>query len=106
MFKGIVALFTSGIIFNPVVLLGVISGAYAVLHFDPETIRNLLLNPYFYLGIGCFSVFYTFVFSRTYKEGGLDIDFGATAIKSILNVVRYLISFVLAMSFITMISIF
>ena len=106
MLKGIMALFTSGLILNPFVLFGIISGAYVVLHFEPEGIRSLLSSSYLYMGVFVVSILYTFIFTRVYQEGGIKTDWFATFMKSVWNGVRYIVSFVLAMSFITMISIF
>ena len=51
MIKGLIALFTSGIIFNPMVLLGVISGSYTIINLKPEEIRLLMINANFYVAV-------------------------------------------------------
>lgn len=106
MIKGLVALFTSGIIFNPMVLFGVISGAYTIVNKTPEEIRALFLTPFFYAVIAGISVGYTIIFARVYKIGGVHIDWFATSGSTIWNFIRYFIAFVLSMSFVIMISIF
>ena len=106
MIKGLISLFTSGIIFTPMVLLGVISGAYAVINMSPEDIRSLMSNPLFYAGVFGVAAVYTFVFAKIYTEGGISIDWTSTGLRVIWNFVRYLMAFVLTMSFVVMISIF
>ena len=56
MIKGIVALFTSGAIFNPMVLLGIICGIGAMVRLDEEAIRALVTNYHFYLLIVVFQI--------------------------------------------------
>ena len=106
MIKGLIALFTSGVIFNPLVLLGVISGIYSIIHFEPEQIRSLLTDVRFYLGVSAISALYTVAFAKVYDEGGLQVDWASTFGKTIWNIVRYFIAFVLSMSFVMMINIF
>ena len=43
MIKGLIALFTSGVIFNPLVLLGVISGIYSIIHCIVDMACSLLI---------------------------------------------------------------
>lgn len=104
MFKGIIALFTSGAIFNPFVLLGIFSGAFAVIKLAPETIRSLFGYPQFYGVVAFLSAVYTAVFAKIYKDGGVDVDWKATALRMAGNFVRYFLSFVLTMSFIVLLS--
>ncbi len=106
MIKGLIALFTSGIIFNPMVLLGIISGIYTIIYFSSKEIFDILCNVNFYLGALFVAGIYTIVFARVYKAGGMVVDFGATTGMIIWNFARYIISFVLSMSFVIMISIF
>ncbi len=106
MIKGLISLFTSGIIFNPMVLLGIVSGVYAIISFSPDKIRDILVDSDFYLAVLLISAFYTFVFARIYKSGGRVVDYSATFGLVVWNFIRCIIAFVLAMSFVTMISIF
>lgn len=104
MIKGLISLFTSGAIFNPMLLLGVISGAFAIIKLPPETIRDLFGDYHFYAAIAFLAVVYTALFAKIYKEGGEDIDWPATAGRMVWNFVKYFIAFVLTMSFIVMLS--
>lgn len=104
MFKGIISLFTSGAIFNPFVLLGIFSGAFAVIKLEPETIRNLFVYPEFYGAVAFAAAGYTIIFAKVYKDGGIEVDWKATTIRAAGNFARYFLSFVLTMSFIVMLS--
>ena len=106
MIKGLIALFTSGVIFSPMVLLGIISGAYCVVRLSPEQIRSLFIDARFYIAVVALSFIYTAFFSRVYDDGGESVDWMATFIKMIQNTIRYFLAFILSMSFIMMISIF
>ncbi|MBE6453282.1 MAG: hypothetical protein E7017_00135 [Alphaproteobacteria bacterium] len=106
MFKGIIALFTSGIIFNPFVMMGIGCGVWAIINLPPEDIRTLFLDCRLYIIVAIVAVIYTFLFAKIYKQGGRYIDWNSTMWLAVWNFVRYFISFVLAMSFVTMISIF
>ena len=106
MLKGIIALFTSGIIFNPMVLLGIISGSYTILKLEPEKIRALFADYRFYGIVFVVAVLYTLVFGRVYQEGGMKVDTPATALRVVWNFIYYIVAFALAMSFVVMFSIF
>ena len=106
MIKGLIALFTSGIIFSPMVLLGVIAGACAILMLSSEALRGLFSDYHFYALAAFLSAVWTFGFSKIYQEGGVDVDWQATSWRAVWNFVRFLISFVLAMCFVVLISLF
>ena len=104
MIKGLISLFTTGAIFNPLVILGIISGFFAVIKLQPETIRELFGDYHFYGVIAVVAVLYTVVVAKIYKEGGIEIDWPATLGKALWNFVKYFIAFVLSMSFLMMIA--
>ncbi len=106
MIKGLLTLFTSGLIFSPMVLLGVISGAWAIVNLSPDDIRNLFFDFRFYVIVAILAVLFTVLFAKVYKSGGASVDWGATTAKMFWNFIKYFIAFVLSMSFVTMISIF
>ena len=106
MIKGLISLFTSGIIFNPLVLLGIISGFWCITNKEPSEIRELFTQNWLYATVGIIAIAYTFIFARIYKETSMNIDVKATFGLAVWNFVKYFISFVLAMSFAMMISIF
>ena len=99
-------MFTSGIIFSPMVLLGIISGICCIIQMEPEKIRLLFLDARFYTGVVVVSAIYAIVFAKVYREGGNEVDWTATFMKAVWGIVRYLVAFVLSMSFVMMISIF
>ena len=103
MFKGLIALFTSGAIFNPLVILGIISGFFAIIKLSPEEIRDLFGDYHFYALIAILSFLYTTVFAKIYKEGGFEVDWGSTLGLVLWNFVKYFIAFVLSMSFVVLI---
>ena len=104
MFKGLVALFTSGAIFNPMVLLGVALGIFAMIKLDAEAIRSLALDYHLYLLALLISAAYVFVFKRIYKEGGINLDYAAMAFASVAGVLKFALAFVLTLSFIVLVS--
>ena len=106
MFKGIISLFTSGIIFSPFVLFGIISGSWCYLNMEPNEIRNLFLTKEFYAAIVVLAVVFVFVFSKRYDNTRRYLDWTAMFGIVVGNVFKFFISFVLVMSFISMISIF
>ena len=106
MFRGLIALFTSGVIFNPFVLLGIGCGIWTIINMSPADIRTLFLDYRLYVVVAVVTVLYTFLFAKIYKQGGRYVDWNSTMWLAVWNFVRYFISFVLAMSFVTMISIF
>ena len=60
----------------------------------------------FYAVIVTSAIFYVICFARVYKVGGRYLDWPAMFMRMIVSVIKFLISFILIMSFISMISIF
>lgn len=106
MIKGLIALFTSGVIFTPMVLLGVILGICAILMMSPEELRSLFSDYHFYAFAAFVSAIWTVCFSKVYQEGGLVVDWQATIWRIVWNAVRFLMSFVLAICFVVLFSLF
>lgn len=106
MFKGLISLFTSGIIFTPFVLAGVVFGSWCYLNLEPEDIRSIFLKNNFYVAIVSSSIIYVVLFSKVYKRGGSCLDWAAMIWKMVANVIKFLASSILVMSFISLISIF
>lgn len=102
MIKGLLSLFTSGIIFNPMVLGGVILGIFCMTEMENEAIRALFLNYNLYLAVLLFSILYNFLFKRVYD--GASLDMGAMVGQIILGVIRFVFAAVLTMSFVVLIS--
>ncbi len=106
MLKGLISLFTSGIIFNPLVLLGIVSGFWCFANKKAEEIRALFFENWWYATIAVCALIYAFGFAKIYKEASMKIDIKATFGLAVWNFVKYFISFVLSLSFATMINIF
>ena len=106
MFKGIISLFTSGLIFTPFVLSGIVIGSWCYFNLRPEDIQGLLLKNEFYAAIVGASVIYVLLFARVYLRGGDALDWTAMLWKMVANVLKFLASFLLVMSFISLMSIF
>lgn len=106
MFKGFISLFTTGIIFNPFVLLGIILGSLCYFNMELNEIRNLFLRKDFFAVVVALASIFVLIFSKRYVYGGKQFDWWAMFLIVVGNVVKFYISFVLVMSFISMFSIF
>ena len=104
MIKGIISLFTTGAIFNPMVLLGIICGIVSIMRMDADAIKALATNYHFYLLIAFVSFVYTFIFKKEYKEGGMELDYTAMMFTAIWGIVKFVLAYFLSMSFVFMIS--
>lgn len=104
MIKGIVSLFTSGAILNPMVLFGIICGIGSIVRLDEEEIRALLTDYHFYLLIALVSFGYVFGFKKEYKEGGTELNYAAMVFTAVWGIVKFVLAYVLSMSFVIMIS--
>jgi hypothetical protein len=104
MIKGIIALFTSGALFNPMVLLGIICGFTAMLCLDSEPLRALYTNPNLYMLMMLIAALYVICFRRVYYRGGVDTDWGQTIAGIIGHFFRLALSFIFSMLFIYSIS--
>ncbi len=103
MIKGLLSLFTSGLIFNPMVLCGVILGIYCMTHMESEAINALFHNSYLYLAVLLFSLVFHFSFKRIYKDDQT-LDYMAVLGEALLGVVKFVFASILTMSFIVLIS--
>lgn len=104
MFKGIAALFSSGVIFNPLVLLGILSGFFFAFKLPPEVIEDVYKNYHFYLLAALLSFLYNFFFNKTYTEGGVKIDRSQMILNMIFGTVKFLAANILTISFVSMLS--
>lgn len=104
MFKGIIALFTSGLFFHPMVLSGIIVAIAAMMKLQNDQIYAILRTSYLYIGAFVYALLYTFTFAKVYQEGGEYVNKSATFIKAIGNTVRLLLSFILTFSFAVLMS--
>ena len=74
MFKGLISLFTSGIIFTPFVLAGIISGAWCYFNLEPDAIKDLFFNNDFYVAIVSAAIVYVVFFAKVYTVQYWSLD--------------------------------
>ncbi len=105
MFKGLRALFVSGAIWNPMVLIGVVFGLWLGAKFDGEQISEIYQNYRLYLLALIIAAAYNFTLKRVYKNGGNELDWGVVLGHTITSVIKLVFSSLLAISFVVLISI-
>ena len=104
MTKGIIALFTSGIIFRLPVLGGILIGFYMMSAFSEKEIFSAFHNPLLYaIGVIICSI-YAFVFKKVYKKGGSIVDWRATFYSLFGHFVSYVFALIFSCLFIYTIS--
>ena len=104
MIKGILALFTSGLILNPMVLSGIIGGFYMMGTLSSEEIHSLFAHPQFYAGLLLLAIGYASIFKRIYFVGGQRVDWRATAFSIIGHFLTLLLSIILSCLFVFVIT--
>ncbi len=70
MFRGILALFTTGLILQPMVLCGIILGCFFYVFFSGNEISEIYKSPVFYLAAVIPPAIYILGFRRVYHENG------------------------------------
>jgi hypothetical protein len=103
MIKGIIALFTSGVIYNPMVLLGIIGGFAAMFTLDGKGINTLCHNPDLYFSMLALAGIYVIGFRRVINDD-FRVDWPQTILRLVGNFLKLVISFFCAMMFIGMFS--
>lgn len=104
MIKGILALFRSGLILNPMVLLGIILGFVAMATLDSVTLKALYTNYSLYLLMFLIASIYVYIFKCVYLEGGNKIDWKETILSAIGHFLMFVISFIFSMIFVMVMS--
>lgn len=102
MLRGFLALFRTGIIFDPFVLLGVIMGLATALSKNKETYEALYSNNSFYLLILLLAFLYNFFFKKIYKDDGETINYVMMGVNVILSLVKFVLSCAFSIVFILM----
>lgn len=100
MIKGILALFKTGVIFDPFVLSGIVLGFFTILSPNPEVMALLYKQNSFYLLILFFSFLYHYLLKKVYKDDGYTLDYMRMIINIILSLVKFAISCALSIVFI------
>lgn len=104
MIKGILALFKSGLILNPMVLLGIISGFIAMGTLEDEQLHALYTSYHLYLLMLLIAALYVYVFKRTYFRGGLETDWKETGLTALGHFLMLVVSFIFSMLFVMVMS--
>ncbi len=99
MLKGLKALFTSGIIFRPMVFSGIIIGFLLSAFLDMQEAFPLFADVSFYLLAAALSGLYTLFFNQVYKDYGHEIDYSAMGGKFVGNLLQLMLSGVLSFVF-------
>lgn len=79
MLKGLIALFTTGLILNPCLLLGGLLGIISYVGLSDEHLKALYLSYQLYLLFLLFSFGFVYFFKKTLKDNEIDIDWIATS---------------------------
>ena len=105
MIKGIIALFSSGLILAPQVLVGIVLGLYFGAELKPEQIKAIYCNYHFYTMVFALVAIYVFSFKRTYKENSDDIDWQDNLLRVLGYSAMFFVANILAISFIYMLAV-
>ncbi len=102
MFKGIGALFSSGAIFNPMVLLGIILGTYFFFGLTTEQAYQLYFDARFYGLAFIIALLYHFTFKKIYDDDGFDLDYKEMIVRSFGSFLLLIFSSLMMISFINL----
>lgn len=103
MIKGILALFRSGLIFNPMVFLGILIGFIAMGMLEDDMLKAFYTNPGLYVLMLLIAVFYVYFFKCVYISGKSDIDWKETLLTMLGHFLMMIVSFISSMLFASMI---
>jgi len=81
MFKGLKALFASGLILHPMVLTGIAMGIFFSVKFEPGVLFSVFSDYGYYLVAAVIAALYVLFFQRTYNGYDGQTDWKATAAK-------------------------
>lgn len=70
MIKGLIAIFTSGILFRPMVLLGVIIGTVSMVTLDNNQLKIMYTTPLLYIGLYAIALIHSLTFGRIFYKTG------------------------------------
>lgn len=97
MLKGLIALFTTGVIFNPAVSLGGLLGILAYVFFDGAQLKIIYTHYQLYLLFFIFSAIYVYFLRPIFKDNGRDTDWKATITSMIKETILMSFCFVMGM---------
>ncbi len=104
MIKGIMALFTSGAILNPMVLSGIILAIYCMVKLSADQMHALFGDYHLYALVAVISFAYTFVFKKVYKDDGFNLDYTSMILAAIGGIAKFVLACGLTISFVIMLS--
>lgn len=104
MIKGILALFRTGIIFNPMVLLGILLGLIAMCTLGDTQLHAFYTDYRLYMLMFLIAALYVYFFRRRYYLGGLETDWNNTLQTMVGYFLIFVISFIFSMLFIMVMS--
>lgn len=99
MFKGVIALFKSGIIFDPFVLLGIGLGLTYAFSSDKEVMENLFNSNSLYLLVVMLAFLYNFFIKKVFKEDGISFDYPRFIWNIVKSFAKFMISCVFSILF-------
>lgn len=102
MIKGILALFRTGIIFDPFVLFGIIMGFITALSPNQETMEILYRQNSFYLLILLLAFLYHYFVKKVFKDDGCTPDYVRMVFNIVFSVVKFIVSCALSIVFVLM----
>lgn len=102
MIKGILALFKTGIIFDPFVLLGIFMGLFVALAPNQVSVRILMEQKSFYLLILLLAFLYNYLLKKVYKDDGFTLDYMRMLGNIVLSVVKFVVAAAFSFVFILM----
>ncbi len=102
MIKGILALFKTGIIFDPFVLCGILMGFITAFSSHKEVLENLYKQNSFYLLLLLLAFFYHYLLKKVYKDDGYTLDYLRMALNIVLSVVKFVVACALSIVFVLM----
>jgi len=100
MFRGLAALFKSGLILNPMVLSGIAFGIFMAAAVDMTKVFALYKDWHFYLLAAVWAVLYNFGFQKRYHDGGEGLDYLTMLQNALGSAAMFLTSVFCAASFV------
>ena len=101
MLKGLQALLASGILLDPLVLLGLILGGSFYFYLTDEQITAIYFDYRFYALAFIICLIYNFAVRPVYRRGGMSIDSKRTMSNVALSCLKFVLSSLLMMAFIS-----
>lgn len=99
MIRGFIALFTSGVLLRPMVLLGIVIGIFFLVYFGEGKIMPIFFKPEFYGVLLFISGAYTCAFERSYYAGGIKVDWSETLLSAVGEFLLLLIAIIFSCLF-------